>query len=114
MSRYSHTPIFQKTYILVLDIYKAASNFKKEYKYTLAEKLKLISHELLNLIVLANSQKEKRETLRELDYKLEALRINLRLAYDLKVISAGQLGIFNEKIEEIGKQIGGWQKWANQ
>lgn len=113
MSRYGHTAIFQGTYLLTLSVYKATSNFKKEYKYTLGEKLKLVSHELLDLIVLANSQKDKIYTLKQLDNKLETMRIYLRIAFDLKIISAGLFEDFNKKIEEIGKQIGGWQKWAN-
>ena len=44
MSKYSDTPIFQKTYMLTINIYKMVSNFKKEHKYTLGEKLKNISH----------------------------------------------------------------------
>lgn len=111
--RYDHLSIFQATYILTLDVYKATGNFKKEYKYTLGEKLKLLSDDLLDLIILANSQKDKRETIRRLDHALEILRIHLRLAYDLKSISAGLLGEFNKQLESIGKQIGGWQGWAN-
>ena len=110
--RYSHTPIFQKTYSLTVNIYKTTSNFKKEYKYTLGERLKLICHDLLDLIVVINSTKNKSELLEKLNNKLETLRIYLRLAFDLKVISRGKLGELNKQIEEIGKQIGGWQKWA--
>jgi hypothetical protein len=110
--RYSHTPIFQATYILTLAIYKATGNFKKEYKYTLGEQLKLLCHNLLDLIVLANITQEKALELEKLNIKLETLRIHLRLAFDLKAVSAGLLGELNRQIEEIGKQIGGWQKWA--
>lgn len=110
--RYSHTPIFQATYILTLAIYKASGNFKKEYKFTLGEQLKLLCHNLLDLIVLANITQEKRRELEKLNVRLETLRIYLRLAFDLRAISAGLLGELNRQIEEIGKQIGGWQKWA--
>lgn len=62
----------------------------------------------------AMSGKGKLSGIAEIDYKKETLGIHLRLAFDLRVVSRGQLGVFNEKIEEIGKQLGGWQKWANQ
>ena len=55
MARHEHIPIFQKTYALVLVVYKATENFKKSYKYTLGEKLKITVHELLDLIMKANS-----------------------------------------------------------
>ena len=112
MARYDHTIIFQKAYVLTVNIYKATGNFKKEYKYTLGEKLKLLCSELLDLIVVVNSAENKLEPLEKLNNKLETLRIHLRLAFDLKVISRGQLGELNRQIEEIGRQIGGWQRWA--
>lgn len=112
MSRYEHLPIFQKTYQLTLAIYRATGNFKREYKYTLGEKLKNISGGLLDLIAGVNRLDNKRELLDELDLKLETLRLHLRLAYDLGAISPGLLGVLNKDIGEIGAQIGGWRKWA--
>ena len=112
MARYDHIIIFQKTYVLTVNIYKATGNFKKEYKYTLGERLKLICDDLLELIAIVNSAENKLEPLEKLNNKLETLRIHLRLAFDLKAISRGQLGELNRQIEEIGKQIGGWQRWA--
>lgn len=112
MAKYDHTPIFQKSYILTVHIYRASSNFKREYKYTLGEKLKNLCNEMLDLVVEANSAKDKPQFIEKLDKKLETLRIHLRLAFDLKAISSGQLEVLNKQINEIGRQIGGWQKWA--
>ena len=112
MARYDHTPIFHKTYVLTVNTYKATSSFKREYKYTLGEKTKLLCNDLLDLIVVVNSAENKLEPLEKLNNKLETLRIHLRLAFDLKAISRGQLGELNRQTEEIGRQIGGWQKWA--
>ena len=112
MARYDHISIFQKTYVLTVNVYKATGNFKKEYKYTLGEKLKLLCSELLDLIVVVNAAEDKLKSLEKLNNRLETLRIHLRLAFDLKAISRGQLGELNRQIEEIGRQIGGWQKWA--
>ena len=67
---------------------------------------------MLDLIVVINTSMNKTKPLEELGYKLETLRIHLRLAFDLKIISRGMLAVLNKQIEEIGKQIGGWQKWA--
>ena len=116
MARYEHIKIFQSVYTLCLEIYKITRNFKKEYKYTLGERLKSLIHDILDLVVKTNSMpdKEKSQGLSELNYKKENLRIHIRMAFDLKMVSRGQLGILNQRIEEIGKQIGGWQKWLNQ
>lgn len=116
MARYEHIAIFQSAYMLTLEIYKTTKNFNKEYKYTLGERLKNIAHQLLDLVIKTNNMpgKEKLDGIRQIDSKKEELRIHLRLAHDLKVVSSGQFGVFNEKLEEIGKQVGGWQKWAEQ
>jgi len=113
MSRYQHISIFQTSYKLVLEIYKTTKNFSKEYKYTLGERLKNISHEMLELIIKTNNlqNREKLLGISKIDCKKEILRINLRIAFDLKLISRGKLGVLNQEIEEIGKQLGGWQKW---
>lgn len=114
MARYEHIAIFQSAYMLTLEIYKTTKNFSKEHKFTLGERLKNIAHELLDQVIKTNNMpgKEKLEGIKNIDYKKEELRIHLRLANDLKIISHGQLGVFNDKIEEIGKQAGGWSRWT--
>jgi len=59
MSRYFHLPIFQMGYNLNLEIYRTTHNFPREYKYSLGQKIKEISSELLDLIVLTNSEENK-------------------------------------------------------
>lgn len=115
MARYEHIAIFQSVYVLTLEIYKTTKNFSKEYKYTIGERLKNLAHDLLDLVIKTNNMqgKEKLDGINQIDNKKEELRIHLRLAHDLKLISHGHLGVFNTKIEEIGKQAGGWAKWAN-
>ena len=114
MARYEHIKIFQCAYILTIEIYKTTGNFSREFKYTLGEKLKNASHNLLNIIRKVNSlpDKEKQKYFEEIDFRKENLRIYLRIACDLKLISSSRLGILNESIEEIGRQLGGWQKYV--
>lgn len=110
--RYNHIPIFQKTYILTLEIHKAAANFGKQYKYSLGEKLIGICHEMIDLILIANASQDKTPYIKDLDSRLEHLRIYVRLAYDLRAISSGMMESLNKCMQEVGVQIGGWQKWA--
>lgn len=114
MSRYEHIRIFQCAYMLTIEIYKTTANFNREFKYTLGEKLKNAAHEILDVIMRTNSMpdKEKQKCFPEIDFKKENLRVYLRIAADLKLISPGRLGVLNERIEELGRQLGGWQKWT--
>lgn len=112
MPRYDHTKIFQSVYLLTIEIYRASSKFNKDYKYTLGEKLKDLCGDLLDLVVVANAATDKSELLRKLDLQLEKIRIHLRIAFDLKVISLGIFEVFSRQLDELGRQLGGWQKWA--
>jgi len=116
MARYEQIRICQCAYMLTLDLYAMTKNFNRDFKYTLGEKIKIASHELLDIIRTVNSlpDTEKPGHFPEIDFKKENLRIYVRLAFDSKAISAGQLKIVNEKIEEVGRQLGGWQKWTTE
>lgn len=112
MARYNHLPIFQKSYDLNLEIYRTTHNFPREYKYTLGQKLKEISGNLLDLIIMTNSQKDKRPYFSRIRIQLERLRIQVRVAYDMKIIKSQRLEFLNRMFEEISKQNEGWADWA--
>ena len=100
-------------YILTLEAHKISSKFGRNYKYDLGSRIREKCYEALDLIVKINSLPDmvKIEKLSELDIRKEEIIILLRLGFDLKEISAGQSEILNKKLQEIGLQIGGWQKW---
>ncbi|MDO8529567.1 MAG: four helix bundle protein [bacterium] len=110
--RYNHLPIFQKGYDLNLEIYRTTHNFPREYKYTLGQKLKEISAEMLDWIVVANSQKDKTPYFSKIRMQLERLRIQVRVAYDLKIITGKRLEFLSRMLEDISMQAGGWEKWS--
>lgn len=112
MSRFEHTKIFQSAYVLTLEIHRAVSRFSKEHKYTTGERLKNICGDMLDLIVIANSSANKLEILQKLDMQLEKIKIHLRIAFDLKAISPGLFEILSKQLDDVGRQLGGWRKWA--
>ncbi len=111
--QYSELPIFKSTYDLTLEMYMLVRGFKKEFKYTLGEQLKKETTELVILIYRANSKKDKREALSEAREKLETVRLLVRLAKDLKIISLRAFVRVNKNIQNTSKQISGWQKSVN-
>lgn len=112
MAQYNHLPIFQLAYRLTLEIHQATHQFSREYRYTLGQKLKEIIFDLLDLIVAANSKKDKTEILEEARSKLEQFRIHLRLACDLKILGLKRYESFNRTLDEISKQLSGWLEWS--
>lgn len=111
MSRYAHLPVFQKGYDFNLEIYHTTHNFPREYKYSLGQKLKEISSELLDLIVVTNSKEDKGPYFPEIKIRIERLRIQLRVAYDLSAVKAKRLEFLNRMLEDISKQVSGWENW---
>lgn len=112
MSQYDHLQIFRSSYKLTLEIYRASHNFPREYKYTLGQKLKELASDFINLIILANSQKEKLKVLENARLKLEQLKIHIRLSSDLKILGLNRFELFALSIEKISKQLSGWIDWS--
>ena len=112
MARHEHLLIWQAVYKLTLRIYIAVHQFPREYKYDLGQRLKNLVSDLLNLIVIVTSLKDKAKTLMEAKLKLEQLRIHLRLANDLGIFGLKRYEIFVRIVEEISKQLSGWLEWA--
>jgi hypothetical protein len=60
MGLYDNLPIYKTSYDLLIKIFQIVRNFSKEYKYTLGEKLKNETIELIILIFKANSHHDKK------------------------------------------------------
>ena len=52
MAQYQHLPIYKLTYDILLRIMQVTKDFPREYKYTLGQKLKDETTELIVLIYL--------------------------------------------------------------
>lgn len=112
MAQYNHLPIFQSAYRITLEIHQLVHQFPKEHKHTSGQKLKEIIFELLDLIVEANSQENKTETLGKARSTLEQFRIHLRLACDLNIVGLKRYEALSRTLEEISKQLSGWLEWS--
>jgi len=36
-----------------------------------------------------------------------------RFAYEMRLVPANKFGVAQKQFEEIGKMVGGWQKWSD-
>jgi hypothetical protein len=110
MALYSELPVYKATYDLLLGIFRFTKDFGKEYKYTVGERLKKETIELLTLIYRANVKRDKQEVLQEARERIEVIRLFIRLIKDMQQISVKQFVQINEVIENVSKQLTGWQK----
>ncbi len=84
--------------------------FPKEYKYSLGDKIKNETIELISNIYKANLQKDKKDMLSIARENIELVRLYIRICKDLKVINIQKFIEINLLIESISKQLYAWMK----
>lgn len=102
--------IFQKVYDLILWMYPLINKFPKSQRFVLGQQLENTLLDILKGIIQANQERNKLEILKQVSIDLDKFRILYRLAKDLKFMSVKQYQFGAEKINEVGKILGGWTK----
>jgi len=113
MARYQHLPVFQDCYDYILEIHKRVEKFPRIHRYSIGERLKDLSFELLDLVVGANQVKDKRALLVKAIGVMEKLKIYIRLCFDLKILGEKGFEYMVRKLDCIGRQLTRWKDWAN-
>ena len=110
MALYTELPVFKKSYDLLLLLISLSANLPKSYKYTLGERLQLEATEMIINIYKSNTAVDKQEHILKSREHLEAIRLLVRVLHDTKQINLRRMIFLNSLIEEISKQLVGWQK----
>ena len=110
MAIYTELPVFKKSYDLLLLLVDLAANLPKSYKYTFGERLQLEATEMIINIYKANTAIDKQDHIFKSREHLETIRLLVRVLYDTKQINLRRMVFLNGLIEEISKQLTGWQK----
>ncbi|KKR70963.1 MAG: hypothetical protein UU12_C0012G0019 [Candidatus Woesebacteria bacterium GW2011_GWA2_40_7b] len=106
------TPIFNQTYEIYKEIYCLRSTIPKNDRYTIWQKVENTTLDVLEkiLIAIGFSKNEKSDILEEASKKLNMLRVFIRLSKDVKAIDNNKYIMLQEKLDEIGRMLGGWIK----
>lgn len=110
MSESRELIIYQKHYDLMVYSFPIIGRFPKEQRFVLGQQIETAMLEIGKAIVHANKLRQKRAKLYEIDVELEKLRFLIRLAKDLKMMSIAKYGRHCERLDEIGRLLGGWLK----
>lgn len=107
--------------VKLLNLY--LNHFPNHEKYGLALKIRNVAYEMYELIVESQKRYHKKTTLTNLDIKHEQLRMLIRLAFELEYFNFKGKGsesseatgrkrylAISDKVDEIGRIIGGWIK----
>jgi len=111
MAIYENLPVYKAAYDMFQDITVLRSQMKREYKFTIGERLLNETIELIINVYKANRSKAKETYIALAQEHTEVIRLLLRLIKDVKEISLKRFVALNQKIELVSKQLTGWMKY---
>jgi four helix bundle protein len=105
-------PIFKKSYDFFKDFYRFQLDFPKKDRYTLGQRCEECLLDVLEGIIAAAQagRSEKAEILMRASAKADLLKVFIRLAADLKILSDKRYILCQNCLQEIGRMLGGWLK----
>ena len=106
-------PVYRQTHEFIVQIISLTTNFSKDYKFSLGERLKDECFELTLQIYRANSSfssQKRKQYIEDGIERLKTIEMIIRLSKDLQLISVKQYSNSIEISENIGKQLWGWKK----
>ena len=105
------SPLFSKTYDFLLWLIPLTLKYPKPQRFLLAERLSKMALDFYDLILEAVMEPERQDELLDAaDRLLTKIRLYVRLSYDLRCISLGQMEHAARRADEIGRLIGGWKR----
>jgi hypothetical protein len=107
------TPLFQAVYRLYVAWHIRCETIPKKDRFTIGQKTESLLLETLTLVVTAYHTKEpirKKEILSQANISLECAKITIRLAKDVKALEQRWYVEYESRLQEIGKQLGGWMR----
>jgi len=100
-------------YDFMLWLTRHVEKFPRHHRYSLGTAMENRLQTILALLLRAKYTKDKAALLADANIELEVLRFQVRLAKDLKALPARSHGHAAKVMDEIGRQIGGWQASAS-
>jgi hypothetical protein len=106
------SPIFVKTYDLLVWLIPATTKFPREQRFVLARVIQETALRFQERLIEAGLSQRRNQTrsLVRADVDLTKLRFYLRLCHDLKMMTPRQYQHVAGMVSEIGRLLGGWRK----
>jgi hypothetical protein len=103
-------PIFVKWMDFLKWLLDVTEKFPKRARFTFADRINGIALDLVEDLVDARYSKNKVLVLRSANFRLEKLRVLIRISFENQLLSqkAYQHAVYS--INEVGKMLGGWTK----
>ncbi len=100
----------------LVSVYKLWHEFlphtSRDIRYTLGAKIDNLLIETIELIFVASylGKQQKLPYLQRANAKLDLAKFFLQMFWDIKALDSKKYISLSEKLENIGKMLGGWQK----
>jgi aspartyl-tRNA synthetase len=113
MAIYNELPVYKSAYDLLLELFAVAANLSKAYRYSLGERLQNEAVEVIVNIYKANSTADKIPFITKSREHTEIIRLFIRILHDTRQISLNRMVMLNKMIEDLSRQLVGWQKYCS-
>jgi hypothetical protein len=111
MAQYQHLPIYKSTYDLLQHITRVTKEFPRDYKHSLAAKLRDEAVDLVVFIYKANSVRaERNRHVGSLLERMQVIELLVRLCKDLRLMNIKRFSETVALTDSIGRQAQGWLK----
>ncbi len=100
--------ILDKIEDMMVYAYPVLNAYPKYERFVLAADIKRCMDQAMERTIEANKKYYKKTTMQELDVEIDKLRRYIRLSYRLKYIDFKKYKQWSEKVNEIGRMLGGW------
>jgi len=101
-------------YDLAKALHEAVLRFPRVERPGLGADIERACRTVLGGLIEAQMGQEKAASLRAAAVELEKLRFLVRMACDFRHVGVGQYEALSARIDELGRMIGGWLRWAAQ
>jgi hypothetical protein len=111
-SEQGESAVVSKAYDFNVWLLPKAEKFARSYKFSVGDRLVAHGLDLLLLLVESAYTQNKGMLLQQASTKVNGIRYLLRLSKDLKLLSLDSYGFAAERLDEIGRMVGGWRRSA--
>jgi hypothetical protein len=104
--------VVERTHALIAWILPTVARFPRAHRYSLGSRIEGRVYGVLERLVRAAflDRSRKGAALDDANIEVEVLRHEFRIAFSLRLVSAGQVEHATRMLDEVGRQIGGWRR----
>ena len=99
-----------KAYALTLWLIARTAALPRVHRFTLGDRIYSQSLDLVTALTQATFSRDKARSLETAGDRVNSLRVLLRLAKDIRLLSFDSYTYATGLLDEIGRMIGGWRK----